>query len=452
MPVLKILFGCPISISLQVKKQMREIEQVMPGKRRTFYGWWMVGAAIILNFFAGGSFVYGITVFFNPIRNTFGWGAAVTAVAFTLQRFESGVLEAIAGFLVDKVGPRKLMLCGWSVVGLGFLLMSRVDSLWAFYGSFIVIATGMSFAVFIVIFATIANWFDKKRSRAITLVVTGFGASGALVPLVALAVGELGWRETLTILGIAAWVIGIPLSTLMRHKPSQYGYLPDGDSPVTGEKAASVPDFQPTGETAGQDTGFTAKAALKTRAFWLLASASLFQFIGASAVMIHIVPYLESVDIPTTIAATVVTGVTICSLIGRLGFGFIGDFANKRHLIAIGIALQTLGIFIFSFIDMDRMWLIIPFLLTYAPGFGATIPLRPALQADYFGTANFGTIMGLMMLASMAGGLASPIVAGWIFDVTGSYHLAWQLFALISVPAIPIILLAKPPRASERNR
>ena len=426
----------------------------MPGKRRIFYGWWMVGAAIILNIFAGGTFVYGITVFFNPIRNTFGWSAAVTAIAFTLQRFESGVFEVVAGYLVDKVGPRKLMLCGWIVVGLGFLMMSRVDSLWAFYGSFLIIAMGMSFAVFIVIFTTIANWFDKKRSRALTLVVTGFGVSGTLVPLVALAVGELGWRETLVIVGIAAWVIGIPLSSLMRHKPSQYGYLPDGDSIDTVDEPASVPDFQSTSETAEQNTGssttgFTAKAALRTRAFWLLASASLFQFTGASAIMVHIVPYLESVGILRTLAATIVTGVTICSLIGRLGFGFIGDFANKRHLIAIGITLQTVGIFIFSFIDMDRMWLIIPFLLTYAPGFGATIPLRPALQADYFGTANFGTIMGLMMLASMAGGLASPIVAGWIFDVTGSYHLAWQLFALISIPAIPIILLAKPPRTSD---
>jgi len=422
----------------------------MPRRGKIFYGWWMVGASIILNFFAGGTFVYGITVFFNPIRNTFGWSAAVTSVAFTLQRFESGILEAIAGFLVDKVGPRKLMLGGWSVIGLGFLLMSHVDSLGAFYGSFIVIATGMSFAVFIVIFATIANWFNKKRSRAITLMVTGFGASGILVPLVALAVGELGWRETLVIVGIAAWVIGIPLSLLMRHKPSQYGYLPDGDSPETLEKTASMPDFQLSGETAERDAGpsaasFTAKAALKTRAFWLLASASLFQFIGASAVMVHIVPYLESVEVTRTIAATVVTGVTVCSLVGRLGFGFLGDFANKRHLIAIGIILQTVGIFIFSLVDVGRVWPIILFLLTYAPGFGATIPLRPALQADYFGTANFGTIMGLMMLVSMAGGLASPIVAGWIFDVTGSYHLAWQLFALITLPAIPLILLAKPP-------
>jgi len=420
--------------------------------RKVFYGWWMVGAATILNIFAGGTFIYGFTVFFNPIRNTFGWSAAVTSVAFTLQRFEAGILEAVAGFLVDRVGPRKLMLGGWSVVGLGFLLMSRINSLWAFYGSFLLIATGMSFATFIVIFATIANWFNKKRSRAMTLVVVGFGISGTLVPLLALAVGGLGWRETLIIVGIAAWVIGIPLSLLMRHKPSQYGYLPDGDSPETASESQSVTDFHSASDIVEQESGpstsdFTIKAALKTRTFWLLSAAFFFQFIGASAVMVHIVPYLESVEIPTTIAAITVTGITVCSLIGRLGFGLIGDFANKRYLITIGITLQTIGVFALSFVHMDMIWLIVPFLLTYAPGFGATIPLRLALQADYFGTESLGAIMGAMALVSMMGGLASPIIAGWIFDTTGSYHLAWQLFALVSVPAIPMMLLAKHPSA-----
>jgi MFS family permease len=422
----------------------------MPGRRKIFYGWWIVAASVVLNFVVGGTFIYGFTVFFNPIRNTFGWGAAVTSVAFTLQRLETGFLEAAAGFLVDRVGPRKLMLGGWSIVGLGFFLMSRVNSLWGFYGSFMVIAVGMSFAAFIVIFATIANWFDKKRSRAMTLVVTGFGASGLLVPLVSYAVGGLGWRETLVIVAVVAWVIGIPLSSVMRHKPEQYGYLPDGVNLADGSRSANLNDPESTGETAGDDSvssdiGLTLREAIRTKAFWLLAVAFFFQFIGASAVMVHLVPYLESVEVSSTLAATVVTGVTVSSLIGRLGFGLLGDFANKRYLITVGIALQTIGVFILSLVSSDRLWLIIPYLLTYAPGFGATVPLRLALLADYFGPRHYGTIMGIMTLISMAGGLASPIIAGWIFDTTGSYQLAWQLFALITVPALPLMLLAKAP-------
>jgi len=415
----------------------------MPRERKIFYGWWMVLASAILNFFAGGTFFYGFTTFFNPIRQTFGWTAATTSIAFVFQRLEAGILGPIAGFLVDRVGPRRLMIPGWIITGVGFFLMSRIDSLWAFYGSFVLIATGLSLGSFVVMNATIANWFTRKRSRALTFIYVGFGASGLLVPMVRLFIGEFGWRESLIFVGVMLWIVGIPLSLLMRHKPSQHGYLPDGETrPPTSEVIDAV-----TQPSANIDTDFTVKSALKTRTFWLLGFVFFFQHIGTSAVMVHIVPYLESVNVPGQMAAWAVTGMTVCSLIGRLGFGLLGDFANKRYLIAIALSFQAAGLFIFSLIDGDRSWLIIPFLLTYAPGYGGPIPLRPALQGDYFGTKNFGAIMGLMLVITMMGGLVSPVFAGWIFDVTGGYRTAWQIFALTTVPAIPLVLLARPPRA-----
>jgi len=144
-------------------------------------------------------------------------------------------------------------------------------------------------------------------------------------------------------------------------------------------------------------------------------------------------------------AALTVTGLTIVSLIGRFGFGFLGDFKNKRYLIAIAFALQIVGIFIFSLIEAERIWLIPVFLLVFAVGYGGPLPLRPALQADFFGTRNFGAIMGLMSVIIMISSLSTPVIAGWIFDKTQSYRLAWQLFALASIPAVPMILLAKSP-------
>jgi MFS family permease len=421
-----------------------------PKKGKIFYGWWIVVASTLLNVLAGGTFVYGLTVFFNPIRNTFGWGAAATSVAFTLGRLESGLLEAVAGFLVDKVGPRKLMLCGWSVVGLGFLLMSKVSSLWVFYGSFLVMAVGMSFSAFIVIFATIANWFEKKRSRAMTVVVTGYGLSGTLVPLVATTVDAFGWRETLAAMAISIWVISLPLSSLMRHKPGQYGYVPDGASPEAANGSTDLSQSSSSDDTRGGSpvasaVDFTLKEAVKTQTFWLLAAVSFFQFFAVSAVMVHTIPFLESIEVSSKMAATVVTGITVSSLIGRLGFGFMGDFANKRHLMVIGLTLQAIGIFVLSLVDSNRVWVVIPFLLTYAPGFGAMMPLRPALQADYFGAKSFGAIMGVTSLIGMIGGLASPVIAGWIYDVTGAYHIAWLMCALVSLPAVPCMLLAKAP-------
>lgn len=425
----------------------------MPKKGKIFYGWWIVLATSVLNFFSGGTFYYGFTVFFNPIREAFGWTAAITSIAFTLQRLESGILGPVSGFLVDRVGSRKLMLFGWAVTGLGFVLMSRIGSLWMFYISFLVMAIGFSFSSSIVTNAAVANWFIRKRSRALTLMYVGYGACGILAPLLSLSIVQFGWRTSLFIVGIALWVIALPLCSVVRHRPEQYGYLPDGETRKEIGESTGVPGRHSSDEAVEQvpvssTLGFTARAAFRTRTFWLFTFVLFFQHIGTSAVMVHIVPYLESVGVPTSTAATVVAGMTLCSLIGRLIFGLLGDFADKRYLITIAIILQTIGLFIFSLINVDKIWLIIPFLFTYAPGYGGVIPLRPALQADYFGTRSFGTIMGLMAIIQLPTGLASPVIAGWIFDVMGSYRLAWQIFALATVPAIPLMLLAKPPRDS----
>lgn len=405
-----------------------------------------------MSFFADGSFFYGFTVFFNPIRHTFGWSAAITSIAFSIQRIGMGILSPIVGFLVDRLGPRRLMLFGWSMFGLGYILISRVNSLGAFYGSFLIITLGMSFGFFLVMNTTVANWFIKKRSRAMTIISAGMAASGVLVPLLAFLVEQFGWRASLTVVGVTLWAVGLPLSLIMRHRPAQYGLLPDGDTRITLDEQTDVSNAQPAKEVLEPEKGtsvisFTAREALKTRAFWILAVISFFQQIGMGSVSVHVVPYLESINIPTAVAATTVTGMTICSLIGRLALGFLGDFMNKRYLIAIAFALQSIGLFVFSLIAIDKVWLVILFLLTYAPGYGSVIPLRPALQADYFGSTSFGAIAGLMMIVSMFGGLSSPVVAGWIFDITGSYRLAWQIFALIIAPAVPLIMLAKPPRS-----
>lgn len=415
-------------------------------KPRFFYGWWLVLVGSTLHFFAGGTFYYGFTVFFNPIRQTFGWSAASTSIAFTFQRLQAGILAPLAGFMVDKIGPRKLMVLGWSMVGLGFVLMSRVNSLPMFYMSFLITAIGTSFGLTLVINATIANWFARKRSRALAFIYIGPGLGGMLVPLLAYIIAQLGWREALAIVGVSLWAVGIPLSFVMRHKPAQYGLFPDGaDAPADAPPALHAPLAKKAQSAAVQS--YTARQAMRTSTFWLLSTVSFFHFISTSGLMVHIVPYLESVNVPTAIAALSVTGVTLCSLIGRVGFGFLGDYFNKRYLFAIAVLFQITGLVIFSFIDASRVWLIIPFLLTFAPGYGGQIPILPALQADYFGTKNLGGIMGMLSIMSMLAALSSPVIAGWVFDIMGSYRLAWQIFAMVTVVGIPLILLAKAPKA-----
>jgi sugar phosphate permease len=421
---------------MTTRRTTQVTDDATPQKGKVFYGWWIAVSAAVLRFFSGGYFYYGFSVFFNPIRETFGWSAADTSVAFTLRGVETGLFSPVVGAMADRFAPRKLMVIGWTIIGLGFIVMSRINSIWTFYGSFVLVAFGSSLGVGLVMNTTIANWFTKKRSRALAIGFIGPGASGLLAPVLAFSLGEVGWRQTLLFMGISSMAIGIPLTLLFRDRPQHYGYLPDGEVAMPSQAQ----------DTAARATpGFSAKAALKTRAFWMISTAQLFQQMGTSAVSVHIVPYLESAGVPTAVAALSVTGMTVCSLIGRLGFGVFGDYRSKRHLIALSIALQIIGLGCFAFVTRDAMWLLVAFLLTYGPGFGGPIPLWPGLQADFFGTRSFGTIMGLLTLTSVIGGLASPIVAGWIFDVTGSYRVAWELSLLVTLPAIPLMLLNRPP-------
>ncbi|MFH1032848.1 MAG: MFS transporter [Chloroflexota bacterium] len=404
---------------------MKTINIDKPKRAGFFYGWWLVIASGILQFFSGVIF-YDFAVFFNPIRQTFGWTATAMSAAFTLRGLETGILGPVVGFLVDKVGSRKLMLFGWGCIGLGFVLMGRINSLWSFYGTFMVVSLGVSFGTNVVMNACISNWFRKKRSRALAIVYIGPGLSGLIAPLFALSITQVGWRTTLIILGIVLWIIGLPLCLLYRDKPSQYGYLPDGENrgsiPETDKTSHQNRIVKPGFDSPARD--FTVKAALKTRVFWLLSFIFFLQQLGASAVNVHIVANLESIKMPTAIAAGAVTGLTLCSLIGRAGFGFLGDFINKRYLLTLSFALTTIGVFLLSFIEADRMWLLVLFSLTFGAGFGAPIPLKPALQADYFGMRSYGTILGLLTLASTIGGLASPIIAGRIFDVPAA--IVWH--------------------------
>ena len=422
--------------------------------KNIFYGWWIVLAAVFMNILSGGTFFYGFSVFFNPIRLTFGWTAAATSVAYALRNLESGFLTPVVGLLADKIHPRKLVLIGWAVAGLGFLLMSRIDSLWAFYGSFLIIAMGFSFGSWIVLTTVVARWFNKKRSRAFTLIGVGYGLCGVLAPLMQLSVNNFGWRTSLVIIGAIIWVIGIPLCFVIRDQPSKYGYLPDGDTATVSPQHKETPDSPSetvpatrTRDSSATSPDLTVKAALRTSTFWLLSLAFLCQHMTTSALMVHIVPYLESEGFSSEIAAIVITGLTLSTLIGRLGFGFIGDVKNKRHLMAMALLLQASGVFIFSYVGVMGVWFVVLSILIYSTGSGGTIPLMPAIQADYFGTKNFGAIMGFMSLASLAGSLISPVIAGWFFDSTGSYRLIWQILALTTLPAIPLVLAAKPPKS-----
>ena len=354
-------------------------------KHNIFYGWWIVIAGSASQAYASGTFWQGFGAFFDPIVEQFGWSRAFTSAAVSLQRTESGLISPFVGWFIDRFGPRIVMLAGIVATGLGFVMLSRINSLWQFYLAFTVITVGLSFGTFLVVTATVANWFVTRRARAIAIMSAGSGLGGLLVPALVWLIAVTDWRTGLLAVGIGFWVTGIPVALVMRSRPEDYGQLPDGRSATPPDSSESVAsDAQSPSSSAPDDTtmeaNYTAREAMATRAFWQLALATGSGHLIISA-SVHQIPAMTSFGVSREIAALVLMSVSLVSLVGRIGSGFIGDALDKRHVMAIAFGLQLVGTLIFA--NISSNWHLLGFVVLWGIGFGASIPVQFAMLADF---------------------------------------------------------------------
>ncbi|MBA7584611.1 L-lactate transporter [subsurface metagenome] len=410
-----------------------------------FYGWWIVGVCFLIALYVGGVIFYGFTAIFEPIANEFGWSYAQISLASSLRGLEVGLLAPLMGLLVDRWGPRRLIFGGVTIASLGLVLLSYTTSLGMFYGAFTLVAIGMSGCSSTVLITTVANWFHNKVGLATGITMCGFGASGLLIPLVVRLIDMSGWRPAIVILGLGMLGIGLPLSLLVRRRPAQYSYLPDGEAndAVTPDRGLA------SGQTVKGDIG--AKQALKSSTFWHISLAVMCQFMVVSAVATHVMPYLSSIGIARTTAGFVASAIPLLSITGRLGFGWLGDKLDNRQITAVGFAMIGLGLLSFAYISPGGMWLLVPFLSLFAVAYGGNNTTRGVLLRKYFGRSNFGTIYGFMMGIAMIGTIAGAPLAGWVFDNWGSYQGIWFAFAALAVVALIVIATTPPVNANRIN-
>ncbi len=407
---------------------------------KVFYGWWVAGAALLISLYTGGVIFFGFTAVFEPIANEFDWSYAQISFAASLRGLEMGFLAPVVGLLVDKWGPRKLMFGGIFVGGLGLILLSRVTSIGMFYGAFVMIAIGMSTCSGTVLITAVVNWFRRRVGIATGIAVSGFALGGLLVPLVTTLIDTFEWRMVMVTLGLGMWGIALPLSLLVRHKPEQYGYLPDGDTISTAVVDEGLTAVQ------SEEVNIGAKEALKSSAFWHIALGLMYHMLVVSAVVTHVMPYLSSIGVTRAASSLVASAIPLVSIGGRLSFGGLSDRFDKRWLAAGCFALMALGLFLFGTITSGGIWLLVPFIILFGTGWGGSVTTRVNLIREYFGRHRFGTMHGFTVGVMMVGNITGAPLAGWIFDKWGSYQGAWFLLAGLAAVAILIIVTTPPVR------
>jgi len=329
-------------------------------------------------------------------------------------------------------------------MGLAFLLLSRTASLGMFYGVFILIALGMTALSPTVTMTTMANWFTRRIGTATGIMHSGVGFSGLMIPIVVLIVDTLGWRAAITVLGLFLLVIISLLTLIVRHRPEQYGLLPDGEAGVTSMSEKKLLPL----EMSSKDVG--ARDAIRSSAFWHIALAMMFQIMLVNAVVTHMIPYVGSVGLPRATAGLIASAVPLTSVAGRLSFGWLSDRIDPRRIMGCGYLMMSLGMVFFTLAAGGNAGLLIPSVALFSIGFGGNAIVRATIIREYFGRRNFGTIHGFIMGVAVAGHLSGPPLAGWVFDTWGSYQGIWLAFAVVAVaPLLLIMTVSKPKRGGE---
>jgi sugar phosphate permease len=419
-----------------------------------YYGWWVAIAAATIIMVASASPLYVFSALIDPLEEEFGWSRAAIGAGPSIAAVMVGLTTPVAGYLVDRVGAPRVLAAGVLLVGGGNLVLSQIQGIWQFYIFVAILAVGMGLAELPVCAVAVAHWFVKRRGRALGVMSAGAGASGLMVALAAFLIAPLGWRTGLLIVGTIQLVICIPLALTVRHRPEEVGLLPDGEAPASGEPSASPRPEAVEGEGGhsgvGREEGLTIGQALHARSFWLLAVALILTWVGSLAAIVHLIPYLdESGGFTEEGAALIAMGIPFGSLVGRLGFGWLADYLNKRWLLTAAWILQGLGILIFAAVQSP--WQAVIFLVVFTPGFGGAITVLPALLAEHFGLRALGGIQGLLWGAGVLGGFIGPIFAGGVYDAVDSYRPAFLVMALAALIAAVVIQMMGRPRASARE-
>ena len=396
---------------------------------------------------SSGLFFNGFGFYFEPMRQQFQWSRTVLSGAFSLSRLESGFLGPLEGYVIQRFGPQKVMLVGFLVFALGFVLLSQVNSIATFYLAFLVLALGSGLAGFSAVVASLNNWFRRNRGKALGSAMLGLGLGGVIFsPALAASISSLGWEKTALGSALIVVLVGIPLSRIVRYSPEPYGYLPDGDKHSERNPVPPPSSEQSEAETTSkyQDRDdYTVREALKTPAFWLMSTGHALALVVISSIGLHQVPYMETdLNLSRGSAALVLVVLSAVMMLSQPVGGFLGDRYPKQYIAAATLLGHCAAMLILA--SADSFAHLMLYAVIQGLSWGIRGPILTAMRGDYFGRRSFAMIMGFSQMVMMVGMIIGPLFTGYMAD-NFSYSRGFIIIAgAVGVGSLLFLVMKKP--------
>ena len=409
----------------------QDLSHPREAKAASYYGYVLIICAFIIMFIMY-AVHYSYGVFFKPVLDEFGWTRATMSGAFSLSSIIMGVLAIAIGLFTDKFGPRMVMtICGL-FIGLGYFLMSQLNAAWQLYLFFgVIVGIGMG-GSFIPLMSTIARWFVEKRGTMTGIVTAGIGI-GALIgpPVTNRLITAYGWRMSYMILGVAVLVLVVLPAQFIKRDPAKIGQMTHSENKGEHNKLLK------------QDIkAFSLREAVVTKQFWIVFGMFFVTGYCIFAIMVHIAPHAIELGVSSTGAARILATIGGLSIIGKVLIGRVSDSIGSRQTYLMGLIL--LSIAIFWLVPTKMMWSLYAFAGIFGIAYGGCVASQSPLVASLFGLVSHGMILGGIGIGFTWGGAMGPFLTGYLFDVNGTYQLAFLICAGVSTGGVILTAVLRP--------
>lgn len=387
---------------------------------------------------------YSFGVFFKSIESEFALTRGATSGVFSIYMLLCCVFAVLGGRALDRYGPKVVVFLMGSFTGLSLLLTSQANSAWQLlisYGLLLSLGTG---AIYAVVNSTASRWFDKKRGFVLGITTSG-GGFGAIVmaPFATYLISNFGWRTAFIVMGLIAWLVISSMCLILKKEPGDMGLLPDG---VKSEAAQPGPQKK---EIKAQLTGLSVLQASRTSNFWFLGLIWLLLSLDVHLVFVHVVSYAVDMGNSLMDAAIILALIGGTTIPGRLLVGRVSDTIGRKAP-AIACAVLQVGALLWL-MWAQELWKLYVFAIAFGFLWGGLGVLTTALIGDVFGMRSIGAIMGMMSAGWALGAASGPAIGGYIFDVSGTYFMAFAAGAVAILIAALLVALVTISYGSEAS-